>query len=253
MKVVFVGGKNIGYGCLKCLLDNEKAEVLSVVVNKDGDTQPGRWFQSVSELAIEHNLRIFKPDNINDKTSVDFIKKLNPDIIIVAYYDQILKSHIIQIPKNGCVNVHMGLCEEYRGCYPTTWPIINGEDTAGVTVHYIDEGIDSGDIISQIKVGISKDDTGETLYNKCTEAGIQLFKDTVGSLLSGEASSRKQVKTEKTKTYFRKNFPSHNLDLANKDKKLYNYIRALMFKHFSSPFFYIGNKKIILKEEDNDT
>lgn len=253
MKVVFLGGKNIGYGCLKHLLKKNNIEISSVIINKDGDTQKDRWFQSVTELAIEHDIKIFKPKNINDKTSVDFIKRLHPDMIIVVYYDQILKKDVIRIPKKGCVNVHMGLCEEYRGCYPTTWPIINGEDTAGVTMHYIDEGIDSGDVINQIKVKIDDDDTGETLYNKCTRAGIDLFGDTVDCLFSDTISARKQIKTEKTKTYFRKDFPSHDLDLINKNKELYNYIRALMFKHFSSPFFYIGDKKIILKEEENGT
>ncbi len=202
MRVLFAGGKNIGCGCLDYLLGSSGVEVVGVVVNRNSDAKSDRWYRSASEIAFEHGVPVYSPKSINSKKFVEFLKTLSLDLIVVVYYDGILKKEVISIPENGCINIHMALAENYRGCYPTTWAIMNGECRTGVTLHYINEGIDSGDIIADIVVSIDDDDTGKSLYYKCTDAGIRLFKETFPSILNGTNRRRPQLKNINTLYYF---------------------------------------------------
>ena len=162
MRVLFCGGKNIGYGCLEFLLETQ--EVVGVFTNPT-DVNSNRSYQSVTKLAWAHDIPVYG-SNINSKKSVKVIQTLSPDIVVVVYYDRILKKQVISIPKQGCINLHMALAEEYQGCYPTTWAILNNEKRTGITIHYIDEGIDTGDIIAQCEVPLTEEKTGESLYNE---------------------------------------------------------------------------------------
>lgn len=241
MRILFMGGKNIGYGCLEYLLNNNY-NVIGAVVNS-GDEE-GQWFKSVSSLCIKKNIPVYCWKKLIN--NLNTIQELKPDLITVVYFDQILKEEIINIPKLGCINFHMALAEEYRGCYPTTWTLINGETYTGVTLHYIDKGIDSGDIIAQKKVKILSSDTGKTLYDKCTLAGVELFKDVFPLFKENKIICRKQKAGKK---YYKKTFPTREIDLSKSAEDIKNYVRALTFKPFSPPYFWIGNKKMIIVEE----
>jgi methionyl-tRNA formyltransferase len=247
MRIVFMGGKNIGCGCLKYLIEREEDRVVGIIVNPS-DTAKDRWYESATELGIANNIPVYLFENINSPESVSLVRELSPDIIVVVYYDQILKKDIIHIPPKGCINLHMALAEEYRGCYPTTWAIINGEKRTGVTLHYIDEGIDSGDIIAQREVTITDGDTGKSLYKRCTKTGLELFREQFPLISSGKAARRKQATTAKTK-YYKREFPSRELDFSRPGREIFNHIRALLFEPFPPPFFRIGNRRFIIKEE----
>lgn len=244
MRILFMGGKNIGCACFEYLIEREE-NVIGVIPNIDSDTLKDRWYRSITEIAIKNEIPVYGFKNINDKQSIEFIKNLKPDIIFVVYYDKILKKELIDIPPKGCINLHLALAEEYRGCYPTTWALINGEKRYGVTLHYIDEGVDTGDIIAQKEFEIEEDDTGETLYDKTTKYGIKLFKEVFPLIKENKVKARKQITNEKTKTY-KRIFPSREIKI---DKKTKDYIRALIFEPFKEPYFYIGKKKMIVKEE----
>ncbi len=247
MKVLFMGGKNVGCGCLKYLIERQTEQVVGIIVNPS-DIAKDRWYESATDLGFQNNIPVYSVKNINSPTGVSIVRKLSPYIIVVVYYDQILKKEIINIPSMGCINLHMALAEEYRGCYPTTWAIINGEKRMGVTLHYIDEGVDTGDIIAQKEVPITNEDTGESLYEKSTKACIELFREQFPLIVSGKASKKKQITTVKTK-YYRREFPSRELDFSKPGKEIFNHIRALLFEPFPPPFFYIGNKKMIIKQD----
>ena len=183
---------------------------------------------------------------------MSLVKGLSPDIIFVVYYDQILKSEIINIPPMGCINLHTALSEEYRGCYPATWAILNREKRVGVTIHHINEGIDTGDIIAQKEVFVADEDTGKTLYDKCTKAGVELFSEQFPLIMSGKAARRKQITTAKTKHYKRM-FPTQEIDFSKSGDEIFVHIRAHLFEPFPPPFFCIGDKKFIVKEENDGT
>lgn len=165
MRILFMGGKNVGHGCLQAILERDGDEVVGLFANP-GDEDPGRWFRSASELARERGIPVFAPAKINAEENARLIRELRPDCVFVVYYDQILKPGIIGIPPRGCFNLHLALAESYRGCYPTTWALLNGETVTGVTLHAIDAGVDSGDIVAEAEVAIDPEDTGRSLYDK---------------------------------------------------------------------------------------
>ena len=176
MRVLFAGGKNVGCGCLDKLVEHPEVELVAVYAGPD-DTAADRWYRSATDIAVEHGTPVYFPKKINSRETVALTRSLTPDLIVVVYYDQILHSETIRIPGKGCVNLHLALGEDYRGCYPTTHALLDRAQRYGVTLHYIDEGIDTGDIIAQRPVPISDADTGKTLYDNATKAGIELFGD----------------------------------------------------------------------------
>ena len=246
MKILFMGGKDIGCGCLEYLLEREEDTVVGVIVDPP-DTAGDRWYASATELALKKRVPIYSL-KINSPEGVSIVRELSPDIIVVVYFDQILKKEIINVPRMGCVNLHMALAEQYRGCYPTTWAIINGEKMTGVTLHYIDEDIDTGEIIAQSEVPVTGEDTGETLYRKCTKSGIELLREYFPLIADGSAPRRKQVTSEATRSHKRV-FPSREIDFSKPGSEIYDHIRALIFEPFPPPYFYIGKKKFIISED----
>ena len=169
---------------------------------------------------------------------------------MVIYYDQILKKEIISLPKYGCTNLHSALADQYRGCFSTAWTILNGEKFTGVTLHYIDESIDGGDIIAQRKVRIKNDDTGYSLYQKCTNTGVSLFKRFFPKLKLGLVPAKPQDKTKGR--YYKREFPSQEIDFYKSGREIYNHIRAMLFEPFPAPYFYIGNEKYEIRKANKN-
>lgn len=248
VRVVFAGGKAIGCGCLRFLLKLDRVQVVGVFVNP-ADTAATRWYPSVTEIALAHALPVYAPESINAPVEVNRLRSMAPDLIVVSYYDQILSREVFALPRLGCINVHLALAEEYRGCYPTTWALINGEARTGVTIHHITYAVDAGDIIAQREVPIATSDTGRTLYDKCTEVGISLFSEVLPQLLTVPLRARAQVSTENTK-YYKRSFPSHEITFRGDGQSIFNRIRALHFPPFPPPYFYIGETKMVIVEEE---
>ena len=198
-RILFCGGKNIGFQCLSYLIDM-KYDVVGIIPNPT-DINNNRTFPSVTELGWKRDIPVIPSYKLHSPNKLEQIRNLKLDLIVVAYFDRILKPELINIPSMGCINLHMALAEEYRGCFPTTWAILNGEQRTGVTLHYIDSGIDSGDIISQIEVPITGTTTGKSLYDDCTLAGVKLFKEYFPLIERGTAPRRSQIQTDKTKSY----------------------------------------------------
>lgn len=241
--VLFMGGKSIGCQVLSHLLQMDSVKVVAAFTNPD--EVECAWYPYAARVATDNSIPVYKTDNVNSERSIETIKKFEPDLIVVAYYDQILKRNVINIPSLGCVNIHFGLAEQYRGCYPTTWAIINGEKYAGVTLHYIDDGVDSGDIIDQTHFDISPDMTGMDLYEQCTDAGFYLFKENINAILAGNAGRRKQEYTYHTK-YYRREFPPQEIHLP---QETLDYIRAVYYPPFPLPYIMIGSRKFVIIEE----
>lgn len=233
-KIVFIGGKAIGYGILSYLLETD--EVVAIYTNPS-DQHP-TWFPSIKPLADKYNIPYYIRD-VND--GIGF----KHDYIICAYYDRIVKKEILNQPKIDAINIHMGLAEEYRGCYPTTFPIIDGKKWAGITIHRMTEGVDDGPIYWQLKVSVDPTDTGQTLYYKCTGAGIAAFIENWGMIKEGKILLRDQVTTKNTIYHKREDFPL--LDLSNTPiEDMGKYIRALTFPPFPRPYIINNGKKIEL-------
>ena len=234
-----MGGKYVGYGCLNFLI-NEKYNVVGCYTNKE-DIAKDRWYNSVAELCFKSETPVFYYKDVNSSLSVKKMRKLSPDIIVVVYYDQILKQNIINNSSKRCINLHLALSQIHRGCYPTTWSLIRGDEYAGVTLHYITDKIDGGAVIAQRKIKIGNSWTGKDLYYKVSDLGIKLFKEVFPKL---DEINPHSLNLSKSK-YYKREFPSQEIKL---DRKTYNKVRAMIFDPFSPPYIKIGKHKFIFKK-----
>ncbi len=152
----------------------------------------------VKARAQEYGIKVFQPEKLKIDETFEIIKQINPDLIIVVAYGKILPKNIITFPKFGCINVHGSLLPKYRGAAPIQWSIINGDTVTGVTTMFMDEGLDTGDILMQSKVFINDDETSEELKKKMSVVGADTLIKTIKKLQSGELVSIPQDDSKAT-------------------------------------------------------
>lgn len=196
MKIVFMGTPDFARDSLSAIYDagHEIPAVITVP-----DKPKGRGMKlipcEVKEYAIEKNIKVYQPENLREnKEIVDTLKDINPDVICVVAYGKIIPKEILEIPKYGCVNVHPSLLPQYRGSAPIQWAILNGDKETGVTTMYLDEGMDSGDIILQTKTLIDKDETSGELWDRLSKIGAELLVETLEKIENKTAPRIKQPK-----------------------------------------------------------
>ena len=194
MNIVFMGTPDFARKSLEAIYNN-KQNIVGVVTNPDKPKGRGMKLlpSEVKEFAIEKNLKIYQPEKIKNNTEfINQIKELNPDIICVVAYGKILPEEILNIPKYGCINVHASLLPKYRGAAPIQWAILNGDKTTGVTIMYMDKGLDSGDIILQQEVSIGENETTGELWDKLAEIGGNLLVKTLKQIETNKVTRQKQ-------------------------------------------------------------
>ena len=180
--------------------------VLDSIIKKDGlnvaavYTQPDKpkgrgkkmTFPPVKERALEEDIPVYQPLKLRDEENVEQLKEINPDIIVVAAYGQILPVSILEIPKYGCINVHASLLPEYRGAAPVERAILDGKKVTGVTTMYMAKGLDTGDMLEKAETEILPTDTAETLLERLSVLGGELILSTIEKLENGTAKREKQ-------------------------------------------------------------
>jgi methionyl-tRNA formyltransferase len=188
MNVVFMGTPDFAVGTLNAILD--AGYPVSLVVTQP-DKPQGRGknlkFTPVKECAISHGIEVFQPDRIRKPEHIDYIRKFNPDIIVVAAFGQILPKEILDMPKFGCINVHASLLPKYRGAAPIQWAVINGDPVTGVTIQRMDVGVDTGDIVAAKEVALAADETGGSLFDKLADVGAALCVEAMQQIEAGKA------------------------------------------------------------------
>lgn len=157
-------------------------------------------YSCVEEVLASSPL-LHKVERINDPVTVEHLKKLKPDVILVAFCSQILSRKVINVPKYGCINIHRSMLPKYRGPQPVFWALLNGERSVGVTVHFIDEKIDTGVIIAQREINVLPHDTEPMLLRRCAEAGADLVVETLNKLGKDEPIPTKEQNSADA-TYF---------------------------------------------------
>ena len=187
MRILFMGTPDIARESLDKLY-NSGYEICGVVTTPDRPAGRGMKLVAspVKEYALEKNLKLFQPEKVskNDEFK-DEIRKLDPDLVVVVSYGVILPKSFLNIPKLGCVNVHPSLLPKYRGPAPIQWAVLNGDKTTGVTIMYLDEGMDSGDIIKQKEVEIGENETTGELWNRLSSLGSELLLECVNNIDKG--------------------------------------------------------------------
>ena len=187
MKVVFMGTPDFSVKSLEKLYTNG-IEVCAVVTTPD--RKSGRGMKTipspVKEYAIKNNIKIFQPEKISKNTEFkDEIRKMEPDLVCVVSYGVILPKSFLEIPKYGCINVHPSLLPKYRGSAPIQWAVLNGDEKTGVTIMYLNEQMDAGDIIVQKEVEIGENETTGELWERLGSLGADLLLESVNKVSKG--------------------------------------------------------------------
>lgn len=242
MRVVFMGTPLFAVNVLSGLIDNY--DVVGVV--SQPDKKVGRHqeikYTPVKELALKHNIKVLQPERIKD--DYQDIIDLNPDIIITCAYGQIIPKELLEYPKYGCINVHASLLPKYRGGAPIHRAIINGDNKTGITIMYMDEAMDSGDIISQREISILDNDNLESVHDKLSLLGKELLLDTLPSIFSSNNTRIKQDINEVTYAYNIKREEEH-IDFNKTSKEIFNLIRGLSPLPGSNALIFNQEMKIL--------
>ena len=192
MKIVFMGTPEFAVPTLQALIDHH--EVLAVVTQPDKQRGRGKkmQFPPVKEKAVEYDIPVYQPQRARDEEFIEELKNLNPDVIVVVAYGQILPESILNIPKYGCINVHGSLLPKYRGAAPIQWAVLDGEEKTGITTMYMEKGLDTGDMIDKAEVVLDKKETAGSLHDKLMVLGADLLLETLKKLEDGTAVREKQ-------------------------------------------------------------
>jgi methionyl-tRNA formyltransferase len=227
MKIVFMGTPEIATGCLQKIID-EKHEVIGVVTQPDKPQNRGKklGMPPVKELALKHDIPVYQPVRAREESFVETLKELNPDVIVVVAFGQILPKAILDIPKLGCINVHVSLLPKYRGAAPINWAIINGETKTGVTTMYMDEGLDTGDMILKTEFNLDDEITAGELHDQMMEIGSQTLKETLDLIEKGCAPREKQNHDEFSYAPMM-NKALGNIDWNKSAKEIHNLVRGV--------------------------
>ena len=180
----------------------------------------------VKELALEHNIPVYQPAKARDEEFINTLKEINPDLIIVVAYGQILPKALLDIPKFGCVNVHVSLLPKYRGAAPINWVIINGEEKTGVSTMFMDEGLDTGDVILQSEFALDDEITAGELHDKMTVEGAKVLCETLDLIKEGKAPRTPQNHDEFSYAPIMDKNLGH-VDFSKSAKEVHNLVRGV--------------------------
>ncbi|MDO5156240.1 MAG: methionyl-tRNA formyltransferase [Eubacteriales bacterium] len=193
MKVVYMGTPDFAVDTLEAIV---KAGHDVALVITQPDKAKGRSnkliYTPVKETAIAYNIPVEQPEKVREEQMVQKIRDIQPDVIVVVAFGQILPESILNIPKYGCINVHASLLPAYRGAAPIQWAVIDGLKETGVTTMYMEKGLDTGDIICQSHITLDVDETGGSLFEKLAKDGAKLLIETLKQLEAGTATRTKQ-------------------------------------------------------------
>ena len=194
MNIVFMGTPDFAAKSLESIY-KAGHNILAVITNPDRPKGRGMKMikTPVKEFAEEKEIPVYQPEKIKENTEIlGLLKSLNPDVICVVAYGKILPTNILEIPKHGCINVHASLLPKYRGAAPIQWAVINGDKKTGVTTMFMDEGMDTGDIILTKEVEIGEDTTTGELWNELADLGGELLVETLEKLENDIVTRTKQ-------------------------------------------------------------
>ena len=199
MKIVFMGTPDFAVPCFEALVKSEY-DIIGVFTNPD--KKKGRGYAvsmpPVKETALLNGVKVFQPKTLRSDESYEILKELAPDLIVVVAYGKILPKNILELPPMGCINVHGSLLPKYRGAAPIQWSIINGEEITGITTMYMNEGLDTGDMLLQEEVSIGENETSGELFDRLCKVGSELLIKTIKGIEKGSIKRVKQRDEEAT-------------------------------------------------------
>jgi len=226
-RIVFMGTPDFSVPVLQRIIE-DGYEVIGVVTQPDRPVGRKKVLTPppVKVEALKHGIPVYQPEKIRQKQEMEEILSLNPDLIITAAFGQILPKEILEAPVHGCINVHASLLPELRGGAPIHYALIQGKKKTGITIMYMVEKLDAGDILTQTEVEITEEDDVGTLHVKLSRAGAILLSETLPNLLEGKLTPIPQDNEKATFAYNIKR-EQEKIDWSKTGKEIYNHIRGL--------------------------
>lgn len=193
MRIVFMGTPDFAVPCLTALT-HHSYDVAGVFTQPDKPKGRGRMVQPppVKQLAERYEIPVFQPATLKQPQTIQLVKQLQPDLIVVVAYGKILPPEILSIPHHGCINLHASLLPKYRGAGPIQWSILNGETITGVTTMYMEEGLDTGDVLLGAETEIGQNETAGELQGRLAVMGADVLIQTLCGLQQGTLERKQQ-------------------------------------------------------------
>ena len=240
-KLIVCAYHTVGYRCIAELL-RQGAEIALIFTHEDSPTEE-IWFESVRELAKQHNIPYLTTD-INAPENVERVRAIAPDFILSFYYRNMIKPVVLEIPKQGALNLHGSYLPKYRGRVPVNWAVINGETETGASLHYMVEKPDAGDIVMQEKVAIAFTDTAQDVFAKVTDAAVTVIARAWPLLREGIAE---RIPMDLSAgSYFGGRKPADGLiDWSKTAVQIYNLIRGVTHP-YPGAFTHLDGKKVVI-------
>lgn len=245
MRLVVFCNNWVGWQILRFLIDEGETVVGVVIHSKERSRYRDEILKECKRL---RDVWIIEGTRLRDKETVTALQNLRPDVGVSAYFGYIIPPSILSIFPQGVINLHPGLLPYNRGAYPNVWSIVD-ETPAGVTLHYVDEGIDTGDILAQVEEEVLPTDTGETLYHRLERAALSLFRKSWPQFKQSQLKPIPQ--SPDVGTYHRrvdvKTIDRIDLDKEYRAKDLINILRARTFPPHPGAYFEVGGKRVYIR------
>ena len=231
MKIVFMGTPDFAVPCLRNLAESEY-EIAAVFTQPD--KPKGRGYKMiptpVKSASLEYDIPVYQPLSLRKgddaSNALEMLREINPDLIVVVAYGQILPKEILELPKYGCINIHASLLPSYRGAAPIQWSVLNGEKITGVTSMLMAEGLDTGDMLLKRETEIGENETASSLHDRLSIIGAELLIDTIKGIEEG--SIIPEVQDDSLSSYAsRITKDMSELDFSKSAKELHNIIRGI--------------------------
>lgn len=226
MNVVFMGTPDFAVPSLENIAKVHTVQAVFTQPDKPVGRKMILTPPDVKVCAEKLGIPVYQPVKLKDSDSYEIIKELNPDVIVVVAYGQILPENILNIPKYGCINVHGSLLPKYRGAAPIQWSVLNGDKVTGVTTMYMEKGLDTGDILETKEYEIGINDTAGEVFDTLAEMGGKLILDTLEKAEKGELHP---IKQDDSKSSYAKMLDKSmcNIDFSKTNLQVHNQVRGL--------------------------
>lgn len=231
MRIVYMGTPDIAVPCLKVLVENGH-EVVGVFTQPD--RPKGRGHKTIptpiKAAALELDIPVYQPLSLRKgedaESAMQTLRELNPELIVVMAYGQILPKEILELPRYGCINMHASLLPAYRGAAPIQWVILNGEEKTGITAMQMAEGLDTGDMLHKKEIAIGAEETASELHDRLAELSAETLVETLEQLQAGTLTATPQNEAESSYA-IRITKEMSQLDFTKTAKEIHNQIRGI--------------------------
>ena len=239
LKIVYMGTPEFSVGPLREIIKDYDVEMVVTQPDKLVGRKKILTPSKVKEFALEKGIKVFQPTKIRE--DYQEIVDIKPDLIVTCAYGQIIPKELIELPKYGCINIHASLLPEYRGGAPIHHAVIDGKDKTGITIMYMNEKMDEGDILYQKEIDILDTDNTSTMFDKLSVLGSEMIREFIPRLISNDFTPIKQDNDKATYAY---NITKEDekIDFNNSTLDIYNKIRGL--SEIPGGYALLDNKRV---------